>query len=341
MAKILYPDVCPDSPENGLHLSTWGISLAFHGLLLLVLALVLGYQPVVTGVSTDRTATVGIVLKTEHEDRTLYESADNASKDQDKPAGDPTAAHTENPNAATNTLSELSALVSSNSAADIPTLDSTLVGAPPSSGDGKSGLENITDGIAGAQGIPSGTFGQFGRGTVSCFNTTGEGSRFSFVFDRSGSMGGPGFSPIMAAKAELMRALQSLQSNQQFQIIFYNERASIFSPKRLLLATDQNRREAMTFLAAMTADGGTNHKEALHMAIAQHPDVIFFLTDADEPPLSAAELSEIKRNATGTQINAIQFGDGEDPGRTNFLKRLAEQNGGQYIYVNIRSLRKQ
>ncbi len=334
--------VCPDSEPQQPWLATWGGSVVFHVVLLVVLAIVLSHAQPRGSVETGRTATVGIVLKSEQDDKTLYESADNAQDDQDQPAGNPDAVRTPSDAGSNDSsdLASLSELVSSTAPPDIPTLDNGLAGLAPSSSDGESGLENITQGLAGAEGVPNETFGKFGKGTVSCFNTSGTGSRFSFVFDRSGSMGGPGFSPMMAAKSELTRALQSLQSNQQFQIIFYNEKPTVFSPRKLLLADEPNRREALKFLASITPDGGTNHKDALHLALAQHPDVIFFLTDADEPPMTAAELAEIKRENGSTQINTIQFGIGPQPANTNFLMRLAEQNRGQYVYIDVRSLRK-
>ncbi len=74
------------------------------------------------------------------------------------------------------------------------------------------------------------------------------------------------------------------------------------------------------------------------MALGLRPDVIFFLTDADEPQLTADELAAIARANKGTQINAIEFGFGSPAGGDNFLKRLARQNGGQHAYVDISKL---
>ena len=76
----------------------------------------------------------------------------------------------------------------------------------------------------------------------------------------------------------------------------------------------------------------------LLMALALRPDIVYFLTDADEPQLSAEELAEIGRANKGTQIHAIEFGFGPESGDNNFLKRLARQNGGQHAYVDISKL---
>jgi hypothetical protein len=72
------------------------------------------------------------------------------------------------------------------------------------------------------------------------------------------------------------------------------------------------------------------------LALRFSPDVIFFLTDADQPALSPAQLLRIRRlNAGRAAINTIEFGLGPAVGRENFLTRLAQENGGQYVYINI------
>ncbi|MDO4576344.1 MAG: hypothetical protein Q4D98_14145 [Planctomycetia bacterium] len=324
---------CSDQREStGGYLSTWGISVLFHVLLLLLLSLAFS-DASVSGVKTDRTAEVGIALKSYDGEKMLYESAEDSGQGEDTSKAAPSERDAE-----AASLKELESLTASREAPEIPTVSREAPGLAPREGSGKTeGLDRVTAGLETAGPLGGGAFSGFGRGKVSCFNTTGEGNRFSYVFDRSGSMGGPGFSPIMAAKAELLRSLRSLQPNQQFQIIFYNELPLIFSNK-MLLATEGNRRKAINFLGTVTADGGTGHKEALHAAIAQRPDVIFFLTDADEPPLTPFELKEIRKNAAGIQINTIQFGIGSEPRAFHFLKQLARDNGGQYIYIDIQKL---
>jgi hypothetical protein len=71
------------------------------------------------------------------------------------------------------------------------------------------------------------------------------------------------------------------------------------------------------------------------MAIRLQPDVIFFLTDADEPKLSPNQLARLHRAAAGISINAIEFGFGPQADRDNFLVQLAQQNDGRHVYVDI------
>ena len=109
-------------------------------------------------------------------------------------------------------------------------------------------------------------------------------------------------------------------------------------PASMEFANDAGKKKAESFIGSILADGGTRHMEALEMALRLGPDVIFFLTDAEDPKLSATELARIRRLNSGTSINAIEFGSGPAGGGQNFLKRLAEQNHGNYGYVDISKL---
>lgn len=179
----------------------------------------------------------------------------------------------------------------------------------------------------------------FGKGRTSLFGLTAEGHKFVYCFDRSGSMGGSGRTALEAVKKELLASLEPLESTHQFQIIFYNERPVIFNPSgmagRLAFANDQNKQRAAQFIQRIVADGGTRHEEALRLAIKMRPDVIFFLTDADEPRLERGELDAIQRLAAGIIIHAIEFGSGPKPPEKSFLAQLAEENGGQYTYIDL------
>ena len=61
-----------------------------------------------------------------------------------------------------------------------------------------------------------------GKARTSLFGVVGEGYKFVYVFDRSGSMGGSGRDSLRAIKAELPESLKNLDTVHQFQIIFYN-----------------------------------------------------------------------------------------------------------------------
>lgn len=177
---------------------------------------------------------------------------------------------------------------------------------------------------------------------VSMFGIEAKGTKFVYVLDRSGSMGGGGGDALAAAKKELLASIDKLDTVQQFQIIFYNENARQFNPAgqsgRLAFGTDQNKAEARRFIGTIESDGGTAHEDALMMAIRLHPDVIFLLTDADDPKLTSRDLERLERRGAGTIINTIEFGTGPQPEANNFLVKLATQSGGEHTYVDVSKL---
>ena len=69
-----------------------------------------------------------------------------------------------------------------------------------------------------------------GKARIGMFGLWGEGYKFVYVFDRSGSMGGDGSASLKAVKAELLASLKNLDTVHQFQIIFYNHRPVLFNP---------------------------------------------------------------------------------------------------------------
>jgi uncharacterized protein with von Willebrand factor type A (vWA) domain len=176
--------------------------------------------------------------------------------------------------------------------------------------------------------------------TTSVFGVEGKGNKFVYLFDRSASMEG---APLSAAKKQLLASLESLESIHQFQIIFFNSRTRVFDAtgggRRVAFATDRNKQLAANFVGGVTADGGTDRMIALREALGFAPNVIFFLSDADDP-MSASELAEIKKLNERAQaaICVIEFGRGPMPPMYNFLMQLARESGGKYGYVDTTKL---
>ncbi|MGD9632265.1 MAG: hypothetical protein AB7G28_25840, partial [Pirellulales bacterium] len=189
-----------------------------------------------------------------------------------------------------------------------------------------------------------GTGGGYGPGegqaSVRVFGVEGKGSRFVYVFDRSSSMDG---APLSNAKRQLLESLAALSSIHQFHIIFFNQQIRHFDlsggGRRVAFATDRNKKLAERFVGGITADGGTDRLPALRAAIQMHPDVIFFLTDADDP-MPASEIQEIAdmNRRAGVAISTIEFGRGPATKAKNFLTELARITGGQYGYVDVTQL---
>ncbi|MBN2218387.1 MAG: hypothetical protein JW719_13515 [Pirellulales bacterium] len=302
------------------------MSVVLHAVLIVAVGLILRAAPPL-GAAAERTAEVGIALKRQDGQKEFFVDQTDAGR-ADAQAQTTIASPTRD-----QVLAEAA-----------PTDPSrVLPQAPNVLGAGSPGEGRIGDAAATTSATTSrGPAGQ-GKARVRVFGTEGEGYKFVYVFDRSGSMGGSGAVALRAAKAELLASLASLNRTHQFQIIFYNEKPWQFNPTgqrgRLAFGTDRNKELARRFVGGVTADGATRHEEALMMAIRMTPDVIFFLTDADEPRLSAGQIHDIARAAAGTSINAIEFGLGPQQDNDNFLKRLAHATGGQYRYVDVGNLK--
>ncbi len=198
------------------------------------------------------------------------------------------------------------------------------------------------DAFGSSRGSAAGT--DSSQATTTVFGVSGSGSRFVYVFDRSDSMNGFDGKPLRAAKAELLRSLKTLSDRQRFQIVFYNDQPSTFRidgmPAQLIAGEDSLVARAEQYVNSVSAFGGTEHASAIKLALRMSPDVIFFLTDARIPRLSAEELREIQRRADGigTAIHAIEFGAEPVAPSDSFLRDLAAMNRGQYQYVDVRGL---
>ena len=178
------------------------------------------------------------------------------------------------------------------------------------------------------------------RATVTVFGAVGEGSRFVYLFDHSTSMTG---APLAAAKQQLLASLDALTSVHQFQVIFFNHEVHAWDltggQQRIPFASERNKQLAAQFIRTVIASGATDRLTPLRRALAMSPDVVFFLTDADDamPGYDVADLIERARGV-GAAIACIEFGEGPQREGENFLARLARATGGDYVYVDTTQL---
>jgi len=302
-------------------LPAWSLSLVLHALLFMVLIGAMRAVPRGMAVEADRSGGIVLVRQT-GEEREYLDSQDAARTDDAQPASQ----------------GDLPSALPGDDQLPID-LATVLPGPGETAGSGAE-VELPAAGEL-LQGT-SATKALGGSVQTQIFGATGTGSKFVYVFDRSGSMDGYGGRPLRAAKSQLIASLRDLEPVHQFQIIFYNERPRVFQPDvgapRLVWADERHQRLAAQFVAGIVAGGGTRHLEALELALGMHPDVIFFLTDADEPHLTPGELDRIRRWNRGSAIHAVEFGYGPSRGESNFLVRVAEQNGGTHTYVDLANL---
>jgi len=228
----------------------------------------------------------------------------------------------------------------------IESIVSSLVGdSTGGSGAATGQNEGSGSGLAGSNGAGAGAGGRgHGRGNkskASFFGMEGSGSSFAYVVDRSDSMNAYDGAPLRFAKRELIKSLGSLNEYNQFQIVFYNDSLSPMSGG-MLFATDQGKSRAINFIRNMPGDGGTSHLPALKQALSFAPEVLFFLTDADDPSLSMPQLLDIQRRTeiSRTTINTIQFNSGPASNDGSWIRKMAEMNRGSYKYIDVTSLNK-
>ncbi len=203
---------------------------------------------------------------------------------------------------------------------------------------------------------------------VSFFGISTESQRILFVVDCSLSMNfsmtpknNPGdepgkpfdtpdeakgeYSRLTAAKRDLEKALGGIRDGGEFNIIGYA--ADVWSwddtPAVMSAAT---RKEALTYVSALSGAAGTNIYSALERAfdmsgakagsawVKPNFDTMFFLTDGRATVGLSTDTEEIlsyvrERNANcGIVIHTIGLSGAQD---ADLLSRLATMNGGQYV----------
>jgi hypothetical protein len=168
----------------------------------------------------------------------------------------------------------------------------------------------------------------------SLFPLPAKAASVVYVIDRSVSMGVG--NKLEAACRELLVSLRHLPAGTRFQIIAYNNAAEpLFIEGRndLLPADPAIIEQAARAVERLTASGPTDHVRALRRALALHPDVLFFLTDADDLP--AEQIDFLTLCNRGTAIHAIELTRGRQPRSDGMLARLARANRGSFRRVPI------
>lgn len=320
----------------------WLLSLACHLVVLLLGVWLIGRQEHARGiVETERPA--GIVLVQREANETQYFS-DDPRHETLKPAD---AAAAASPGGRTAAVA-LPASQPPPLAAGItlPSLPRAIVGgeglvASPQPGSGRGrpvilpGLDDeairAADAAIPREVAPTGPTAQ-----LSLFGSASAvGRSFVFVIDRSESMGGEGLGAIGAAAKELTVQLEQLTAEQTFQVVAYNQSVALFD-RDLIPADEPNKQRLVQFVADTAAYGQTEHLRGLLAALKLKPEVIFLLTDGGEPLLDNAQLRSIRESAGGrTSIHCLHFGRGPAPEGEHFLQRLAAENRGSYVYIDM------
>src|SRR4051794_28654401 len=168
-------------------------------------------------------------------------------------------------------------------------------------------------GRGGGGGSGGGSGGGIGRGIgpgTEFFGAREHAGSFAYVIDCSGSMAV--WKALDMAKRELLASLGQLPPDARFGVVFYNLTSTMFSDAKgqqgMMAATASNKARVRTLLNTVVPDGGTNHMTALRAALSLHPEVIFFLTDADL--MTGKDVEEIRAAAGPPGIQPIELGVG-------------------------------
>ncbi len=167
------------------------------------------------------------------------------------------------------------------------------------------------------------------------FGARSKGARFVYVIDRSASMG----RGLNVAKTELLASLEKLPPTAQFQVIAYDLDQRLLdgvSKGGLLPATRENKDRTARFLEPLRSEGGTDHVRALRKALTLTPQVIYFLTDADElRPEEVRELTLLNQRGANARIFCIELSTLNENRTNNPMRLLAQENRGLYRGIDL------
>jgi hypothetical protein len=170
------------------------------------------------------------------------------------------------------------------------------------------------------------------QGQGSFFAGVGQARSIVYVIDRSMSMGWRG--ALDAARRELLASLDRLPAHVRFQVIVYNRTAELLAPgSDLVEATAEMKRHTAARIEALCAEGGTSHLPALRRAIGLAPEVIYFLTDADDlNPRDQQAVTQLNRGRCAIHVIELNTSNRDRPGMP--LQELARTNRGIYRSIS-------
>ena len=162
-----------------------------------------------------------------------------------------------------------------------------------------------------------------------------------FVIDRSGSMNTVGYrgTRLQKAKQELIAAIKGLEEDTEFGILVFDTHVRSYRDD-LQTATNENKRKAIRYVAALTGGKKTNTYEAMRKAIDfdDQLEAIFILTDGQPTtgPLIAPTqiLQDILRRNEVRNITINTVAIAVDESMRGFLKSLSVPSDGEFRVVH-------
>lgn len=184
------------------------------------------------------------------------------------------------------------------------------------------------------------TNNNFDQQKICFFSSESDSRRICFLVDCSGSMQGL----WGTVKTELIRSIDSLLADQYFSIVFFGDNGILqFTNGKLIRASKNNKKKAITFIGSVKPGGQTNTLAGFEAAVklrdaySNGPDVIFFLTDgfelmgSDTGMFELTILKLIKENLPRVKINTMSFWPSAEDIR--MLKGIANRSRGEFINI--------
>jgi DNA-directed RNA polymerase subunit RPC12/RpoP len=208
---------------------------------------------------------------------------------------------------------------------------------------------DVIGGMGTGGGGQGGTLAPYGLGSPggsgagprsSFFGSGGNAHHVVYVIDRSGSMAVENvFDPVCM---ELLNSISKLRNFQGFHVILFASGQPVENPpKKIVPALPDNKKACAEFLSAVKAEGQTDPVPAMNRAFdafAQNElpgkgRLIYLLTDGVFPDNDAVVKAIAQRNTKkDVYINTFLYGH-KPPEAESVMRKIAEENGGQYRYV--------
>jgi hypothetical protein len=180
--------------------------------------------------------------------------------------------------------------------------------------------------------------------SATFFGASGGGNHFVYLVDSSGSMDAVSRDGFDVARAEVLRAVDSLDEKQRFYVIFFGEetwRMKLANPAapedRSVYATAENKAALRRWAMTLKMQPGKWPKEALEFSFTLRPDCVFLLTDGAMPDYVAdmvAEKNIVETLLDGPKPRSIFHTIGfHNPEGEKILSKIAKDNGGTYHFV--------
>lgn len=179
--------------------------------------------------------------------------------------------------------------------------------------------------------------------TSVAFADPGDARRIVFVVDASRSM----ISQFASAKYELYQAIADLRPDDSFNVVFAcGDQALVAHAAGPVPATRGNKRATSLFTEDVTIGGGSDPTAALRAAVAQRPDLVYYVTnDVGEPGDVVRTIRRLNRDVRARVDTVIIYRESRvvrvpdpDDELASALKAVARGSGGRFRMVNERAL---